>query len=77
MSDTLAHQHALTLQSELARLTGARWKVEPIHSRGMAWFTCRTGDIIRDTDHVLYRDALFVGLDGWIKRQAELICANL
>lgn len=76
-SDSLAHQAALTLQNELADLTGAKWKVEPVHSGATAWFTCKTGDMTRDTDPVLYRDVLFIGLDGWIKRQAELICSQL
>lgn len=77
MSDTLANQHALALQSELARLTGARWKVEPVHSGSMAWFACKTGDMTRDTNPLPYHDVLFIGLNGWIKRQAELICVSL
>lgn len=76
--DTLAHQHALALQSELARLTGARWKVEPAHSNLVAWFfICRVGTMTRETDEIPYEDALSAPIDLWIKRQAELICANL
>lgn len=76
-SDSLAHQAALALQNELADLTGARWKVEPVHSNGMAWFKCRVGTVTRETDEIPYKDVLFAPLNCWIKGQARMICLNL